>query len=113
MRKTQANYNKNKNKNEKSCSSNITLMLHVHKSPLITVSFFGDGHISMPLQEAKMSTNIRVKFRTQQENAFIFMAAGRHDYCLMRLEMGAISFTYQIDQNKVQVNHTKIESKFI
>ncbi|KAL9926209.1 chondroitin sulfate proteoglycan 4 [Glossina fuscipes] len=85
----------------------ICVALMCHQAYAMKVSFFGDGHISMPLQEAKMSTNIRVKFRTQQENAFIFMAAGRHDYCLMRLEMGAISFTYQIDQNKVQLRSPK------
>lgn len=58
----------------------------------------------MPLQEAKMSTNIRVKFRTHQENSFLFMAHGRTDYCLMRLEAGAISFTYKIERNIVQVS---------
>lgn len=58
----------------------------------------------MPLQEAKMSTNIRVKFRTQQENAFLFLAAGRTDYCLMRLEGATISFTYKIDREVIQVS---------
>ncbi|XP_065355734.1 chondroitin sulfate proteoglycan 4 [Calliphora vicina] len=71
------------------------------------VSFFGDGYISMPLQEAKMSTNIRVKFRTHQENSFLFMAHGRTDYCLMRLETGAISFTYKIERNVVQLRSPK------
>lgn len=55
-----------------------------------------------------MSTNIRVKFRTHQENAFLFMANGRTDYCLMRLEAGAISFTYKIERNVVQVRLTEI-----
>ncbi|XP_037957979.1 chondroitin sulfate proteoglycan 4 [Teleopsis dalmanni] len=71
------------------------------------VSLFGDGYITMPLQEAKMSTNIRVKFRTQQENAFLFLAAGRTDYCLMSLESGAISFTYKIDRDVVQLRSPK------
>ena len=51
-----------------------------------------------------MSTNIRVKFRTQQENAFLFLAAGRTDYCLMRLENGVISFTFKIERDAVQVS---------
>lgn len=70
-----------------------------------TVSLFGDGYVSMPLQEAKMSTNIRVKFRTRQENAFLFLAAGRTDYCLLRLESGLISFSYKIERDVVQVSH--------
>lgn len=69
-----------------------------------TVSLYGDGYVSMPLQEAKMSTNIRVKFRTKQEDAFLFLAAGRTDYCLLRLENGVISFSYKIEQNVVQVS---------
>lgn len=57
----------------------------------------------MPLQEAKMSTNIRVKFRTKQADAFLFLAAGRTDYCLLRLENGLISFSYKIERDVVQV----------
>ncbi|XP_005179735.2 chondroitin sulfate proteoglycan 4 [Musca domestica] len=79
----------------------------VQETNSMKVSFFGDGYISMPLQEAKMSTNIRVKFRTHQENAFLFMAAGRTDYCLMRLEAAAITFTYKIERNVVQLRSPK------
>lgn len=75
-----------------------------YKCSFFTVSLYGDGYVSMPLQEAKMSTNIRVKFRTKQEDAFLFLAAGRTDYCLLRLENGIISFSYKIEQNVVQVS---------
>ncbi|KAH8391792.1 hypothetical protein KR215_003669, partial [Drosophila sulfurigaster] len=71
------------------------------------VSLFGDGYVSMPLQEAKMSTNIRVKFRTKQEDAFLFLAAGRTDYCLLRLENGLISFSYKIERDVVQLRSPK------
>lgn len=57
----------------------------------------------MPLQESKMSTNIRLKFRTMQENALIFVAAGRTDYCLIRMENGRINLNYKIDTTLVQV----------
>lgn len=81
-----------------------SLLYLIGVSVLITVSLYGDGYVSMPLQEAKMSTNIRVKFRTKQEDAFLFLAAGRTDYCLLRLENGIISFSYKIEQNVVQVS---------
>lgn len=70
----------------------------------VTVSLYGDGYVSMPLQEAKMSTNIRVKFRTRQADALLFLAAGRTDYCLLRLESGQISFSYKIERDVVQVS---------
>ncbi|XP_068150661.1 chondroitin sulfate proteoglycan 4 [Drosophila tropicalis] len=71
------------------------------------VSLFGDGYVSMPLQEAKMSTNIRVKFRTKQEDAFLFLAAGRTDYCLLRLESGLISLSYKIERDVIQLRSPK------
>ncbi|XP_022230435.2 chondroitin sulfate proteoglycan 4 [Drosophila obscura] len=71
------------------------------------VSLYGDGYVSMPLQEAKMSTNIRVKFRTKQENAFLFLAAGRTDYCLLRLDSGLITFSYKIERDVVQLRSPK------
>ncbi|XP_030567853.1 chondroitin sulfate proteoglycan 4 [Drosophila novamexicana] len=71
------------------------------------VSLYGDGYVSMPLQEAKMSTNIRVKFRTRQADALLFLAAGRTDYCLLRLESGHISFSYKIERDVVQLRSPK------
>lgn len=57
----------------------------------------------MPLQEAKLSTNIRLKFRTQQENALILLAAGRTDYCLLSLDSGRITFYFKVDDYLAEV----------
>ncbi|XP_039952051.1 chondroitin sulfate proteoglycan 4 [Bactrocera tryoni] len=89
------------------CCTLVVAQLLCHSVDAMKVSLFGDGYITMPLQEAKMSTNIRVKFRTQQENAFLFLAAGRTDYCLMRLEGATISFTYKIDREVIQLRSPK------
>lgn len=51
----------------------------------------------MPLQEAKISTNIRLRFRTHQENALLLLAAGRTDYCLLSLDGGRIKFQFKVD----------------
>lgn len=57
----------------------------------------------MPLQEAKISTNIRLRFRTHQENALLLLAAGRTDYCLVGLDAGRIKFLFKIDDFVAEV----------
>lgn len=67
------------------------------------MSFFGASHVIMPLQEAKLSTNIRLKFRGRQENAVIFLTAGRTDHCLLSLHEGRIKFDLKIDEYETEV----------
>ncbi|XP_055851625.1 chondroitin sulfate proteoglycan 4 [Episyrphus balteatus] len=81
----------------------LVIILITNSMDAMKVSFYGDGYITMPLQEAKMSTNIRIKFRTRQENAFLFLADGRTDYCLIRLDGGIINFTFKIDRDVIQL----------
>lgn len=58
----------------------------------------------MPLQEAKNATYIKIKFRSQQENAFIFLAAGRTDYCLIQLDSGQIKLIFQIEDEQIEMS---------
>lgn len=57
----------------------------------------------MPLQEAKISTNIRLRFRTTQKNALIFLAAGRTDYALINLENGRVKFLFKINDHNAEM----------
>lgn len=61
----------------------------------------------MPLQEAKISTNIRLRFRTHQENALLLLAAGRTDYCLVGLDTGRIKFLFKVDDFVAEVRYFK------
>ncbi|KXJ80689.1 hypothetical protein RP20_CCG023888 [Aedes albopictus] len=63
----------------------------------VKVSFYGASHIAMPLQEAKISTNIRLRFRSRQDNALILLTAGRTDYSLLSIDGGRIRFSFKID----------------
>lgn len=75
-----------------------------HFLPTLSVSFFGASHINMPLQEAKLSTNIRLKFRSRQSNAMIFLTSGRTDHCLLTLNDGRIKFQLKINEYETEVN---------
>lgn len=71
---------------------------------LLAVSFYGASHVAMPLQEAKLSTNIRLRFRTRQVNALILLAAGRTDYCMLGLDSGRVKFSFKVDDFMAEVN---------
>ncbi|KAJ6647841.1 Chondroitin sulfate proteoglycan 4 [Pseudolycoriella hygida] len=71
------------------------------------VSFFGASHIAMPLQEAKNSTNVRLRFRTNQENALLFLAAGRTDYCLVGLDTTRIKLLFKVDEFVAELSTPK------
>lgn len=73
---------------------------------IVLVSFFGASHINMPLQEAKLSTNVRMKFRSRQSNALIFLASGRTDHCLLTLNEGRIKFQLKINEYETEVSAT-------
>lgn len=69
----------------------------------IAVSFYGASHIAMPLQEAKISTNIRLRFRTSQPDCLIFLAAGRTDYALVSLEGGRVKFVFKVNEHSAEL----------
>lgn len=81
----------------------IVLLAVVGLSAAVKVSFFGASHISMPLQEAKLSTNVRLRFRTHQEHAMLLLAAGRTDYCLLQLEEGRLRFRLRLNETLVEL----------
>lgn len=57
----------------------------------------------MPLQEAKISTNIRLRFRTRQDSALILLTAGRTDYSLLSIDGGRVRFSFKIDDYHTDV----------
>jgi len=61
----------------------------------------------MPLQEAKLSTNVRLKFRSRQSNALIFLASGRTDHCLLTLNEGRIKFQLKVNEYETEVSAFK------
>lgn len=52
-----------------------------------------------------MSTNIRLKFRSRQSNAIIFLTSGRTDHCLLTLNEGRIKFQLKINEYETEVNY--------
>nr|XP_003707909.1 PREDICTED: chondroitin sulfate proteoglycan 4 isoform X2 [Megachile rotundata]XP_012151709.1 PREDICTED: chondroitin sulfate proteoglycan 4 isoform X2 [Megachile rotundata]XP_012151710.1 PREDICTED: chondroitin sulfate proteoglycan 4 isoform X2 [Megachile rotundata]XP_012151712.1 PREDICTED: chondroitin sulfate proteoglycan 4 isoform X2 [Megachile rotundata]XP_012151713.1 PREDICTED: chondroitin sulfate proteoglycan 4 isoform X2 [Megachile rotundata]XP_012151714.1 PREDICTED: chondroitin sulfate len=54
------------------------------------VSFYGASYIHLPVQEAKGATDISFRFRTRLADAMLLLAAGKTDYCLIKLEAGRL-----------------------
>lgn len=57
----------------------------------------------MPIQEAKISTNIRIKFKTGQENGLLFATAGRFDALTLSLQSGQLKLDLRISEHHVEV----------
>lgn len=83
-------------------SLQISLLISI-TSPSPPVSFYGASHIAMPRQEAKISTNIRLRFRTAQNDSLIFLAAGRTDHARIYLEQGRVKFLFKINKHNVEM----------
>jgi hypothetical protein len=69
-----------------------------------SASFYGSSFVSLPLQDAKSSTDISFKFRTSRPESLLFLVAGKTDYCLIMLQQGIVKvikyfFGTQFDQS--------------
>ncbi|GFR30934.1 chondroitin sulfate proteoglycan 4 [Trichonephila clavata] len=59
-----------------------------------------------PLQDAQSTTYIYLKFRTYRANAFLFLAAGSSDYCLLVLENGEIQVRINLGAGEAVLSST-------
>ena len=53
-----------------------------------SASFYGSSYLSLPLEDAKSSSDISFRFRTSRPESLLFLVAGRTDYCLIMLQQG-------------------------
>ncbi|XP_018320586.1 neurexin-1 isoform X2 [Agrilus planipennis] len=67
-------------------------------------SFYGNSFISIPLKEAKGSTDIHFKFRTHLSNALIILVAGVTDYCIVRLDNTRLKININLGSGEYEVS---------
>ncbi|RZF41494.1 hypothetical protein LSTR_LSTR000208 [Laodelphax striatellus] len=72
-----------------------------------TASFYGSSYISVPLQDAKSATDLQLKFRTKRADALLFLAAGRKDYCFIRLESGRLKMHINLGAGEEEISSPK------
>ncbi|XP_065210163.1 chondroitin sulfate proteoglycan 4 [Planococcus citri] len=72
-----------------------------------TASFYGSSYISIPLQDAKSTTEIQLRFRTKQPDALLFLAAGRTDYCLIKLQAGKLKVHINLGAGESELSSPK------
>ncbi|XP_054715288.1 chondroitin sulfate proteoglycan 4-like [Uloborus diversus] len=71
-----------------------------------SASFYGSSYLKVPLQDAQSTTYIFFKFRTYRPNAFLFLAAGSSDYCLIVLENGEIQVRINLGAGEATLSST-------
>lgn len=70
-------------------------------------SFYGGSYILVPLKEAKATTDIRLKFRTQLPNGLILLAAGEPDYCIIYLQAGSLKVKINLGAGESELSSPK------
>ncbi|KAH9644183.1 hypothetical protein HF086_008672 [Spodoptera exigua] len=70
-------------------------------------SFYGASYISYPLQEAKGVTDMSFRFRTHLADALLLLAAGKTDYCMIRLEGGRLKLHINLGAGESELSSPK------
>ncbi|GBP77460.1 Chondroitin sulfate proteoglycan 4 [Eumeta japonica] len=70
-------------------------------------SFYGASYISYPLQEAKGTTDISFRFKTHLSDALLLLAAGKTDYCMIRLEGGRVKLHINLGAGESELSSSK------
>uniref|UniRef100_T1KNP3 Laminin G domain-containing protein n=1 Tax=Tetranychus urticae TaxID=32264 RepID=T1KNP3_TETUR len=73
-------------------------------SGLSTVSFYGSSYIWIPMEESRDSTKIVFRFKTHRTDAFLFLASGPKDYCLITLVNGNINVRINLGSGEELIN---------
>ncbi|XP_052121677.1 chondroitin sulfate proteoglycan 4 isoform X2 [Frankliniella occidentalis] len=71
---------------------------------LDTASFYGASYIKYPLQDAKNTTEISFQFRTKRADTMLLLAAGKTDYCYIRLETGRLKVRINLGAGEAEVD---------
>ncbi|KAJ8737306.1 hypothetical protein PYW07_000577 [Mythimna separata] len=70
-------------------------------------SFYGASYITYPLQEAKGVTDMSFRFRTHLSDALLLLAAGKTDYCMIRLESGRLKLHINLGAGESELSSPK------
>ncbi|XP_063991894.1 chondroitin sulfate proteoglycan 4 [Diachasmimorpha longicaudata] len=68
------------------------------------VSLYGASYIHFPVQEAKGGTDISFRFRTHLSDATLLLAAGKTDYCLIKLEAGRLKVNINLGAGESEIS---------
>ncbi|KAI4489113.1 hypothetical protein M0804_004611 [Polistes exclamans] len=71
-------------------NANCDMEIDLKLTLMFLLSFYGASYIHLPVQEAKGATDISFRFRTHLSDAMLLLAAGKTDYCLIKLEAGRL-----------------------
>ncbi|XP_012264856.2 chondroitin sulfate proteoglycan 4 [Athalia rosae] len=71
------------------------------------VSFYGGSYIHLPVQEARGATDVSFKFRTHFPDALLLLAAGKTDYCLVKLVAGRLKVHIDLGAGESEISSAR------
>ncbi|XP_077141265.1 chondroitin sulfate proteoglycan 4-like [Ranitomeya variabilis] len=64
-------------------------------------SFFGESYVELKKAESFSKSSLQLRFRTSKSNGLLFLAAGKHDYCLVELRSGHVQAKLSLGNDEV------------
>ncbi|VVC37769.1 Concanavalin A-like lectin/glucanase domain,Laminin G domain [Cinara cedri] len=86
------------------CSRLLIVLSIVRICSSETASFYGSSYVNVPYQDAKSTTEISFAFRTKHLDAFLFLAAGKTDYCFVLLEAGKLKVKINLGAGESEIS---------
>ncbi|XP_069819144.1 chondroitin sulfate proteoglycan 4-like [Dendropsophus ebraccatus] len=63
-------------------------------------SFFGESYVELKKVELSSESSLQLRFRTSKGNGLLFLAAGKHDYCLVELHSGLVQAKLRLENDE-------------
>uniref|UniRef100_A0A2S2QQT4 Chondroitin sulfate proteoglycan 4 n=1 Tax=Sipha flava TaxID=143950 RepID=A0A2S2QQT4_9HEMI len=86
------------------CNHLLIGLCVVHFCSSEIASFYGSSYVNVPYQDAKSTTEISFAFRTKHLDAFLFLAAGKTDYCFVLLEAGKLKVKINLGAGESEIS---------
>nr|XP_040572531.1 chondroitin sulfate proteoglycan 4-like [Lepeophtheirus salmonis] len=67
-------------------------------------SFYGSSYVSLPMHDAKSTTDLSFRFRTSRSEALLVLVAGKTDYCLVMLQTGIVKVHINLGAGESEVS---------
>ncbi|KAM3939786.1 chondroitin sulfate proteoglycan 4-like [Leptodactylus fuscus] len=68
-------------------------------------SFFGESYVELKKLESFSGSSLQLRFRTSKADGLLFLAAGKHDYCLVELRSGHVQAKLRLGNDEQVLFH--------
>ena len=71
--------------------------------PCVSASFYGESYVSVPLEDASSSTDLRLHFQTHRPHGLLLLAAGSTDNLVLEVKAGMVEVRINLGSGEASV----------